>query len=159
MIWIPETLTQSTGRIEGGVHLFFKDNGSGLQCHTGRDENKGIDLKTNGGIVVLSPSVHESGKHYEWSNVNPIEDGLDDLLEMPADIIEHFKNQNGGNSERKPITLEPVENGARNDTLPKAPVASVGGIGVWVTFKGRETIKMHETWQKVRDAGHTHIGK
>ena len=89
MIWIPETLTQSTGRIEGGVHLFFKDNGSGLQCHTGRDENKGIDLKTNGGIVVLSPSVHESGKHYEWSNVNPIEDGLDDHLEMPADIIEN----------------------------------------------------------------------
>jgi putative DNA primase/helicase len=122
---IPETLTQSTGRIEGGVHLFFKHNGSGLQCHAGRDENKGIDLKTDGGIVVLAPSVHESGKQYEWSNVNPIEDGLCDLLEMPADIIEHFKNQNGGRRERKPITLELVERGARNDTLTRL-------VGKWI---------------------------
>jgi hypothetical protein len=131
---IPETLTQSTGRIEGGVHLFFKHNGSGLRCHTGTDENKGIDLKTDGGIVVLAPSVHESGKHYEWSNVNPIEDGLDDLLEMPTDIIEHFRNQNGGNRERKPITLELVERGARNDTLTRL-------VGKWISQGlDRETV-------------------
>jgi hypothetical protein len=49
---VPETIRQSTGRIEGGEHLFFKHNGNGLRCHAGKDENKGIDLRTDGGIVV-----------------------------------------------------------------------------------------------------------
>jgi hypothetical protein len=116
---LPETIMQSTGRIEGGVHLFFKYNGNGLKSASGKGKNKGIDLKTDGGFVIVAPSPHKSGKHYQWLNINPIEDGLDDLLEMPADIIEHFKKQNGGNQERKPISLDPVERGARNDTLTR----------------------------------------
>jgi hypothetical protein len=116
---MPETIKQSTGRVEGGLHLFFKHNGNGLRCHTGKVENQGIDLRTDGGIVVLAPSPHKSGNHYQWSNINPIEDGFDDLLEMPSEIIEHFKGQNGGRRERTPIALDPVERGARNDTLTR----------------------------------------
>jgi hypothetical protein len=122
----PETIRADTGRVDGGVHLFFKYSGNGLRCHTGKDENKGIDLKTDGGIVVLAPSPHKSGKNYQWVNINPIEDGLDDLLKMPSEVIEHFKKQNGGNTERKPITLEPVENGTRNDTLTRL-------VGKWIS--------------------------
>jgi hypothetical protein len=130
----PETITQSTGRVEGGVHIFFKHNGHSLRNVAGQDENKGIDLRTDGGFVVVAPSSHKSGKRYKWSNINPAEDGLDDLLEMPADVIEHFKKQNGGNLERKPITLEPVDNGARNDTLARI-------VGKWVGQEmDRETV-------------------
>jgi putative DNA primase/helicase len=131
---IPETIKQSTGRTEGGVHLFFKHNGNGLRCHAGKKENKGIDLRTDGGIVVLAPSPYGSGKHYRWININPAEDGLNDLLEMPPDVIKHFKNEDGGNPERKPITLKPVENGARNDTLTRI-------VGKWISQGvNRETV-------------------
>ena len=33
---IPETITQTTGRLEGGIHLFFKHNGHGLKNVAGR---------------------------------------------------------------------------------------------------------------------------
>jgi hypothetical protein len=125
---------QSTGRAEGGSHLFFKCNGNGLRNVTGKGEYKGIDLKTDGGIVVLAPSPHKSGKHYQWSNINPIEDGLDDLLEMPADVIAHFKKQSGGDRKCKLTTIEPVERGARNDTLTRL-------VGKWISNgMDRETV-------------------
>jgi hypothetical protein len=122
----PETIRADTGRTDGGVHLFFKHNGHGLRSLAGKDENRGIDLKTDGGFVVVAPSPHKSGKHYQWSNINPGEYGLDDLLEMPPEIIEHFKKQNRGSLERNPITFEPVENGARNETLARI-------VGKWIS--------------------------
>jgi putative DNA primase/helicase len=130
----PETIAQTTGRDGGGVHLFFKHNGHGLINVSGKNENKGIDLRTDGGFVVVAPSSHKSGKHYQWSNINPAEDGLDDLLEMPADVIKHFKRHTGVNPRREPITLEPVENGARNDTLTRI-------VGKWISQGlDRETV-------------------
>ncbi len=127
----PETIIQSTGRAEGGLHLFFKCNGNGLRNVTGKGENRGIDLKTDGGIIVLAPSPHKSGKNYQWSNINPVEHGLDDLLEMPADVIEHFKKQNGNHKDRSPIKLDPVGRGARNDTLTRL-------VGKWIS-QGMDT--------------------
>jgi hypothetical protein len=38
---------------------------------------------------------------------------------MPPGVIEHFKNQNGNFKDRKPISLDPVEQGSRNDTLTR----------------------------------------
>jgi hypothetical protein len=122
---IPETIMQTTGRKDSGLHLFFKHNGHGLRNVAGKGENKGIDLRTDGGIVVVAPSTHPSGNRYQWLNVNPLEDGLDDLLEMPADVIEFFKKQNGENRERKLLKLDPVAPGARNDTLARL-------VGKWV---------------------------
>jgi hypothetical protein len=130
---MPETIMQSTGRKEGGLHLFFKHKSNDLRCSAGKDENRGIDLRTDGGIVVVAPSQHPSGECYQWLNVNPAEDGLDDLLEMPPEVVEHFQKQNGNYKDRKPITLDPVERGARNDTLTRL-------VGKWIS-KGLD----HET--------------
>jgi hypothetical protein len=123
---MPETITQTTGRLEGGIHLFFKNNGEGLRPVAGKDENKGIDLRTDGGFVVLAPSTHKSGKSYQWGKINPIEHGLDDLAEMPPEVVKHFKSCSGSNGRDKPsLTLEPVETGTRNDTLARL-------VGRWI---------------------------
>jgi hypothetical protein len=134
---IPETIMQSTGREDGGLHLFFKHNNNGLRNVAGKKEDRGIDLRTSGGFVVVAPSAHKSGKCYQWGSINPIEDGLDDLLEMPPEVAEHFKKQNGNHKERKPIKLDPVERGSRNDTLTRL-------VGKWIS-RGMDTETVYFT--------------
>jgi hypothetical protein len=46
-----------------GFHLYFL-NDKGIHNHN--DAEKVMDFKTSGGLVVLPPSVHPSGRPYEW---------------------------------------------------------------------------------------------
>jgi hypothetical protein len=89
-----ETITQSTGRTDGGFHALYKYHGGGLKSKKYLEEDgHGIDLKTDGGIIVLSPSVHKSGKRYQW-RINPLTDGLEDLADFPDDAKSFFAKQN-----------------------------------------------------------------
>lgn len=68
-------LKVSTGR-DGGRHLHFRireDDQRAWESHS--DEHIGYDFRGDGGGVVLPPSVHKSGRVYEWL------DG--DLLDAP----------------------------------------------------------------------------
>lgn len=64
---IPETPRSLTGG--GGEHIFFRGN---ARCTV---IAPGVDIKGNGGYVVLPPSVHPNGKVYAW-----------DALSRPDDI-------------------------------------------------------------------------
>jgi hypothetical protein len=120
---IPETLIANTGRPEGGQHLIFTYT-EGLQCHNGDD---GIDLKTTGGFIIVEPSKHKSGKQYQWLNFNPIEDGITDILPMPADVFEHFKEKTRPTNpkDKKPITIKPAPVGQRHQHLVRM-------VGKWI---------------------------
>lgn len=58
----PKTVRSSTGN---GTHLFFK-----YDKHIGTSQGKhlgaGIDVRSEGGLVVAPPSRHISGKSYKW---------------------------------------------------------------------------------------------
>lgn len=82
---LPETLTVKTGG--GGYHYYyFTDkpykNGTDILGN-----GSGVDVRDAGGYVVAPPSVHESGKRYEWADgfdISKIADGgavLDKLLQ------------------------------------------------------------------------------
>lgn len=60
---LPQTPTATTGK---GLHLYFKypDAGIGNRANFARVE--GFDLRGDGGYVVAPPSIHPSGKAYEW---------------------------------------------------------------------------------------------
>jgi Bifunctional DNA primase/polymerase, N-terminal len=62
---LPATLTSITPR--GGKHYFFRWNGANI-----RNSNSkialGLDVRGNGGYVVLPPSVRADGKAYQWLN-------------------------------------------------------------------------------------------
>jgi hypothetical protein len=59
---LPVTLTDLSGREDGGTHLFFRRPPGKL---TDRRLGSGIDVKTSTGYVVLPPSIHPStGKPY-----------------------------------------------------------------------------------------------
>lgn len=70
---LPRTLTGLTGG--GGVHLIYRCSEDTLGNSAGRlpgiDGNlPGIDLRSNGGYIVAPPSIHRSGRSYEWLNPN-----------------------------------------------------------------------------------------
>lgn len=58
---LPDTINAMTGG--GGQHLLFRfDPGRALPGKLG----KGIDIKGDGGYIVVEPSVHASGVAYAW---------------------------------------------------------------------------------------------
>ena len=66
---LPVTLTGLTGG--GGIHLVYASEDRDLRNSAGSlpgiDEDlPGIDLRANGGYVVTPPSIHYSGRRYEW---------------------------------------------------------------------------------------------
>src|SRR5450759_4799236 len=72
---IPKTAKQLTGG--GGRHFFFRDPG-GIRCGT---LGPGLDVKSDGGYVIVAPSVHHTGKHNCWA-----EDRGPELLANPAKV-------------------------------------------------------------------------
>jgi hypothetical protein len=87
---LPETLAQVTGG--GGRQYFFKPSG--------KIPNKvafalGLDTRGAGGYVIIPPSIHKSGKRYQWVN------GITDLADWPEWLLaEILKGQPQGESRR-----------------------------------------------------------
>jgi hypothetical protein len=57
-----KTLSAKTGG--GGKHLFFKHVGVKIKNRTNLLPN--VDIRGDGGYVVVAPSVHPNGNVYEW---------------------------------------------------------------------------------------------
>jgi hypothetical protein len=58
--YLPLTPCARTGR--GGLHYFFKHPGYFVRNGVGN----GLDLRGDGGFVVVTPSIHYTGNPYEW---------------------------------------------------------------------------------------------
>ena len=86
---LPATITQTTGR---GIQLLFKYPTQIARLKNQTAIIKDMDLRAEGGLIVLPPSTHHTGTQYKWQNINPIEDGTDDLLDLSPDIIEFLQN-------------------------------------------------------------------
>lgn len=62
--WQPDNSTPTARTGGGGIHCFFKCP-PGLQVRS-RNFGEGIETKGEGGCITLPPSLHPSGKRYEW---------------------------------------------------------------------------------------------
>lgn len=60
---LPETLEQRTG--SGGRHLFFRWPVA-REVRNKQSLRPGIDIRGEGGYIVLPPSIHPNGKEYSW---------------------------------------------------------------------------------------------
>jgi hypothetical protein len=58
-----ETRAVRTAR---GLHLWFQYPEDGPQIRNGAKVAPGVDVRGEGGFVVIPPSIHPSGKRYEW---------------------------------------------------------------------------------------------
>lgn len=59
---LPETLTSNTGG--DGRHFLF----TRPEAKLNKEAGAGLDIKGDGGYIVAPPSLHASGKRYEWAN-------------------------------------------------------------------------------------------
>lgn len=60
----PETLGAMTG--SGGLHVLFQYN-SALKTSS-NTLGKHVDCRNDNGYIIIAPSLHRSGKRYEWNN-------------------------------------------------------------------------------------------
>jgi hypothetical protein len=107
---MPRTLRAKTGG--GGDHIFLRAP-DGLAWPKNLDSfvGPGIDLKGHDSYVVAAPSLHESGRRYEWIDVSPI-------APAPAWLVALGRPKND------PVTVTVIDDGEA-ETLPEETIAAV----------------------------------
>ncbi len=122
---LPDTWMCLTGG--GGVHYYFACDDPALTVGTGFAP--GLDYRGAGGYVVAPPSLHDSGREYEWEAAHtpantalaPLPDWLHSLM------LEGRKQAPRTRTEAAP---EKVQEGGRNDTLYRLACSLRGkGLG------------------------------
>lgn len=61
-----QTATQLSGR--GGEHLIYQMPAGRAYTNANNTLPPGIDIRGVGGMIVLAPSVHPCGNHYQWED-------------------------------------------------------------------------------------------
>lgn len=115
---LPNTLTALTGG--GGRHLFFAYP---AESTVGNRTSwiQGVDVKSDGGYVILAPSNHASGAHYSWQNWDSPDD--EPMIAPAPDSLVLSITQKGatGDSDFElpddESFLQGIDEGLRNDTI------------------------------------------
>ncbi|WP_277678790.1 bifunctional DNA primase/polymerase [Gracilibacillus dipsosauri] len=116
---IPNTVEQITG--SGGLHLLFKYR-EGINCRT--NLLPGIDIRGDGGYIVASPSIHATGRHYEWElSSRPKEN---EIATAPKWLIDLVIGEEAKGNKNYPLNsnywtsiFRGVDKGIRNNTATK----------------------------------------
>jgi Bifunctional DNA primase/polymerase, N-terminal/Primase C terminal 1 (PriCT-1) len=112
---LPATVEQITAR---GRHVFFRWPGHPVPCSIGKIA-PGIDVKADGGYVLVAPSIHPTGRRYAWSvdGANTFAAAPDWLLALIA-APAHSAPQPIPSLEWRSLAAE-IADGRRNCTLTK----------------------------------------
>lgn len=105
---LPETIESHTGG--GGRHLLFRWPGQPVPCSVGKI-GAGIDVKGDGGYIILPPSDHESGRRYCW--LIDQEPGEHELAEAPAWLMDMIMQP------QEPHRLPDTQTAAVQDVIPE----------------------------------------
>ncbi len=83
---LPETVVSITGG--GGRHYLFDYNGVQITNRT-KVGGVAIDVRGDGGYIVTPPSIHNSGKRYEWERAP----GSVSVAQAPEWLVEWVTNR------------------------------------------------------------------
>ena len=106
---LPPTLAQRTG--SGGTHFLFAYPEDEREYRNRTGFAPSLDVRGDGGYILVDPSNHQSGHHYTWLNEGPV-------LPAPDEYLALFRRD-------RPSPIEPlaegekVGEGGRNDHLFK----------------------------------------
>ncbi len=110
---LEKTLWVKTG---GGFHLYFAYPPNDEIRNSADKLGSKIDVRGDGGYVVAPPSMHISGKQYEFLNEN-------NLMPFPQAFVEKLKKDerrsDTGTERGKPLESETFLDGSRNDSLAR----------------------------------------
>ena len=105
---IPPTAATLTGG--GGSHLLFHHPGD-VPSSTGRLGNH-VDVRGDGGYIVLPPSVHENGRPYKWM----VRFEKTGLAEPPAWLVELARGRRNGSHPAVKVD-DVIPEGRRRDAM------------------------------------------
>ena len=113
---LPETVTATTG--SGGKHFVFKYTEE-LALKNVVGFREGLDVRTQGGLIVAAPSMHASGSAYRW------DDGKSPFdmpaAEMPKWLVEEIQKVGTQLTTKKkaekPASRQKIKEGGRNNHL------------------------------------------
>lgn len=111
---LPSTLQSISGG--GGRHIIYSSRDSSV----GNRQNwlPGIDIRGDGGYIIVPPSKHFSGGKYRWLNEDV------QIVKAPSDLLQSIQNARGsGQASELGSTaelLKGVPHGKRDETLFRA---------------------------------------
>ncbi len=140
---LPHTIEAITGG--GGRHLYFTYPREELRNRAALAP--GIDLRAEGGLVVAPPSLHASGRRYEWEvSHHPDET---ELAAMPGWLLQLARGEAPGRGHPVAYWRGLVENGVaegeRNSTI-----ASLTGHLLWHGVDKRVALELLLAWNRLR---------
>ncbi len=113
---LPKTITATTG--SGGKHYVFKYTEE-LALKNVVGFRDGLDIRTQGGLIVAAPSMHQSGNRYAWdAGLSPFEC---EAAEMPSWLVDEIRKvgtkltQKKKTAEKQP--RKKIKEGGRNNHL------------------------------------------
>ncbi len=112
---LPHTIEAVTG--SGGSHVYFEHPGFNMPNRAGL--KPGIDLRGDGGCIVVPPSLHPSGRSYAWKQSHHPDDTQ--LSLMPHWLIKLATSQTGSREHPqehwRSLVKTGVNKGERNNTI------------------------------------------
>jgi hypothetical protein len=137
---LPETVEAVTGG--GGRHFYFAHPGGLVRNRAGLAQ--GIDLRGDGGYIVVPPSIHPSGHPYVWVvGRSPEEIGV-------AALPRWLLRASGARARRslsdwRQLVRDGVPEGQRNST-----VASLAGHLLWHQVDPEIVLELLLAWNRMR---------
>jgi hypothetical protein len=113
---LPQTRVAISG--SGGTHHYFLMRGD--IRNSASVIAPGLDIRGNGGYVVLPPSTHPNGKAYQWKNQRDVVGAPEWLLKLIAEkqpIDSNGKRKGKPLEEWNRILTNPIADGTRNETI------------------------------------------
>jgi hypothetical protein len=161
---VEDTICQITGRDGGGLHALF--NTMGKKIPLIQPVLKKTDLKGDGSYIIVEPSIHETGRLYKWGPINPLTDGIDDLLDPPSGffkMLEDYATAQKEKSKPKPKSVEvakdtPIEiprnpEGWEHDLLMgvtkgerDVAAAKLAGLYLSKDYEQRDALSLLQRW-------------
>lgn len=128
---LPQTLEARTGG--GGQHIIFQyPKGSNIRNSAGK-LGEGIDVRADGGYIIVPPSLHASGRRYQWqNNYQPaaLPEYLFKLLTEEKPVPEASRAGKARSGAQSGAAIEGlIIEGQRNETLFRRVAAPEAGRG------------------------------
>jgi len=140
---LPATPTVMTGG--GGLHLYFRMPHDPSQIKTSAGVLPKVDIRADGGLVVMPPSMHVSGRRYEWQSNS----GLDlDFADFDFTMVTEPESKPVADSKQKwyEKLLAGVSSGGRNEAATRLAGRYLG-LGMSET----EVFSLLKGWNSYND--------
>ncbi len=126
----------------GGRHIYFAHPGSLTRNRAGLAQ--GIDLRGDGGYIVAPPSIHPSGRPYEWAPRHSPDEIT--LAPLPRWILVPIGPRVGRSlTQWRQLVREGVPEGERNSTI-----ASLTGHLLWHGVDAEVALELMLAWNRMR---------